>query len=99
MSDVFMPSAEFSEKAWIKSFEQYQEMYQRSIDDPEGFWAEVADGALVHRLVLLGAGHVGRGGQLGRGRELAGFLQNRFHLVGVGVCRAGHLWIFLQAWL
>jgi acetyl-CoA synthetase len=43
MSDVFMPSAEFSEKAWIKSFDQYQEMYQRSVDDPEGFWADVAE--------------------------------------------------------
>ena len=43
MSDVFMPSAEFSEKAWIKNLDQYQEMYQRSIDDPEGFWGEVAE--------------------------------------------------------
>lgn len=26
----------------IKSFDQYKEAYQRSIDDPEGFWSEVA---------------------------------------------------------
>jgi len=33
----FPPSKEFSEKAYIKSMEQYREMYQRSVDDPEGF--------------------------------------------------------------
>ena len=38
----FYPPQEFTEKAWIKSFDQYQEMYKRSIDDPEGFWAEAA---------------------------------------------------------
>ncbi len=27
----------------IKSFDQYKDVYQRSIDDPEGFWAEQAD--------------------------------------------------------
>ena len=27
----------------IKSFEQYLETYKRSVDDPEGFWGEVAD--------------------------------------------------------
>ena len=41
---VFPPAAGFSEKAYISSMEQYKQMYQRSIDDPEGFWAEVAEG-------------------------------------------------------
>jgi acetyl-CoA synthetase len=27
----------------IKSFEEYQQAYKKSIDDPEGFWASVAD--------------------------------------------------------
>jgi acetyl-CoA synthetase len=40
---VYYPTAEFSEKAHIKSFEQYQEMWKRSIDDPEGFWGEAAE--------------------------------------------------------
>ena len=40
---LFKPKAEFSEKAHIKSFEQYKEMYDRSIYDPEGFWAEMAE--------------------------------------------------------
>ncbi len=41
---VFPPPPSFSEKAHIKSMEQYKEMYDRSINDPEGFWAEVAEG-------------------------------------------------------
>jgi acetyl-CoA synthetase len=40
---IFYPPTEFSANAHIKSFEQYQEMYKRSIDDPEGFWGEVAE--------------------------------------------------------
>ena len=39
----FEPSAEFKENAWIKSYDQYKEMYDRSIKDPDGFWAEIAD--------------------------------------------------------
>eukprot|EP01127_Copromyxa_protea_P001713 TRINITY_DN11645_c0_g1_i1.p1 TRINITY_DN11645_c0_g1~~TRINITY_DN11645_c0_g1_i1.p1 ORF type:complete len:683 (+),score=150.86 TRINITY_DN11645_c0_g1_i1:32-2080(+) len=30
------------ERAWINSVEQYQELYQRSIEDPDGFWGEKA---------------------------------------------------------
>ncbi len=45
-SDVrtFPPAAEFSKNAHISSIEQYREMYDRSIKDPDGFWSEVADG-------------------------------------------------------
>jgi len=39
---VFPPSPEFSEKAHIKSLEQYETLYKQSIDDPESFWAGVA---------------------------------------------------------
>ena len=39
---VFPPPAEFSAKAYIKSLEQYEEMYRKSIEDPEAFWAEAA---------------------------------------------------------
>ncbi|MBU0716939.1 MAG: acetate--CoA ligase [Planctomycetes bacterium] len=41
---VFQPPSGFAAKAHIKSFEQYQEMYKRSIEDPDGFWAEIAEG-------------------------------------------------------
>ncbi|KGP76640.1 3-hydroxypropionyl-CoA synthetase [Desulfosporosinus sp. Tol-M] len=40
---VFAPSAEFSEKAWVKSRAQYDEMYKKSIEKPDEFWAEMAD--------------------------------------------------------
>jgi len=45
MSEVtkFSPSAEFTANAHIKSMEQYQEMYDRSVNDPDGFWAEQAE--------------------------------------------------------
>jgi acetyl-CoA synthetase len=39
---VFPPSPEFSAKAHIKSLAEYEALYKRSIDDPEGFWAEAA---------------------------------------------------------
>jgi len=39
---VFPPNPEFSAKAHIKSFEEYKKLYDRSISDPEGFWAESA---------------------------------------------------------
>jgi len=40
---VFAPSEEIRQKAYIKSLEEYKRIYQRSIDDPEGFWAELAE--------------------------------------------------------
>ncbi|MFN3740564.1 MAG: acetate--CoA ligase [Thermodesulfovibrionales bacterium] len=40
---TFPPSKEFSEKAHIKSMKQYEELYKRSVEDPEGFWAEIAE--------------------------------------------------------
>jgi len=39
---VFPPPAELSQKAYIKSLDEYREIYRRSIEDPEGFWAECA---------------------------------------------------------
>jgi acetyl-CoA synthetase len=38
-----LPPKKFSENAWISSMDQYREMYERSINDPEGFWAEQAE--------------------------------------------------------
>ena len=39
---VFPPPAEFAAEAHIKSLEQYEAMYRRSVDDPKAFWAEAA---------------------------------------------------------
>jgi acetyl-CoA synthetase len=40
---VFAPSEEIRRKAYIKSLEEYRQIYQRSITDPDGFWAEMAE--------------------------------------------------------
>lgn len=40
---VFNPPAELAKSAYIKSFEQYQEIYNKSIADPSAFWAELAE--------------------------------------------------------
>jgi acetyl-CoA synthetase len=37
------PPSNFLGKAHCPSFEKYQQMYQRSIDDPDAFWSEVAE--------------------------------------------------------
>ncbi|WP_348269228.1 acetate--CoA ligase [Edaphobacter paludis] len=39
---VFAPPAEFAAKAYVKSLEQYEAMYRRSVEQPEKFWAEAA---------------------------------------------------------
>ena len=38
----FSPPEDFSSKAHIQSMEDYKVLHQRSIQDPEGFWSEVA---------------------------------------------------------
>ncbi len=43
----FPPSPEFSKNAWIKSLDEYEALYKRSVEDPEGYWAERAEDALV----------------------------------------------------
>ena len=42
-TESFAPSAKFSRQAHIGSMAQYREMYDRSINDPEGFWGEMAE--------------------------------------------------------
>jgi acetyl-CoA synthetase len=39
---IYPVSPEFAKNAWINEA-QYQEMYKRSIEDPDGFWSEQAD--------------------------------------------------------
>ncbi len=40
---VFDPPEQFSQDAYIKSLDEYRKIYQRSIEDPEAFWGEVAE--------------------------------------------------------
>ena len=39
---VFQSPAEFASKAHVASLEEYEAMYRRSVEEPEGFWAEAA---------------------------------------------------------
>ena len=39
---MFPPPEAFRERALIQSLEQYREIYQKSVDDPDGFWTEEA---------------------------------------------------------
>ncbi len=46
---VFEPSPDLAAKAHIKSMDQYRQMYEKSIKDPEGFWGAVAEGFHWHK--------------------------------------------------
>jgi acetyl-CoA synthetase len=43
MSETYNPPEIFSSNSLIKSMDEYKNMYQRSLDDPDGFWAEEAE--------------------------------------------------------
>ena len=40
---TFPPSSEFSKKAHIKDLSEYEKIYSKSVEDPDGFWAEMAE--------------------------------------------------------
>ncbi|MBZ0273307.1 acetate--CoA ligase [bacterium] len=40
---VFPVPEGFRDKAWIKTREDYETMYRRSIENPDAFWGEIAD--------------------------------------------------------
>lgn len=41
--DIYNPPKAVSDKAYFQNMDQYTEMYNRSIEDPEKFWAQEAD--------------------------------------------------------
>ena len=45
--DLFPPPADFAARALINDAAAYEKLYRRSIDDPEGFWAETARAELT----------------------------------------------------
>ena len=47
--ESYEPPQDFKDNAYVKSREQYQEMYDRSINDPEGFWGEIAEEFYWHK--------------------------------------------------
>jgi acetyl-CoA synthetase len=40
---TFYPPEEFVAKAHLRSLDEYKKMYARSLNDPEGFWGEMAE--------------------------------------------------------
>jgi len=40
---MYYPPDKMSRSTHVKSTDQYREMYKRSLEDPDGFWSEVAD--------------------------------------------------------
>jgi acetyl-CoA synthetase len=40
---IYEPSDAVKLKAYIKNLDEYQKLYQRSVNDPKGFWAECAE--------------------------------------------------------
>lgn len=39
---VFAPHEDISKNAHVSTFEQYQDLYKQSIDDPQSFWGTIA---------------------------------------------------------
>ena len=53
---IFAPPKELAKKAYIKSMDEYKKIYKRSIDDPEGFWGEMAQQLDWYKKVEQGPG-------------------------------------------
>ena len=43
MSEIYNPPDAITANAWVNSMDEYRKMYQRSIEEPEAFWADMAD--------------------------------------------------------
>ncbi|KAF9669426.1 hypothetical protein SADUNF_Sadunf14G0106400 [Salix dunnii] len=41
-NDLVFPSDDFARQAHVSSPQQYFEMYKRSVEDPDGFWSDIA---------------------------------------------------------
>lgn len=39
---VFAPNEDISKNAHVRSFEQYQELYKHSLENPQQFWGSIA---------------------------------------------------------
>ena len=44
----FKPNEKIKDNAYVGSVEKYNEIYDYSIKDPEGFWAEQAESCLLY---------------------------------------------------
>jgi acetyl-CoA synthetase len=44
---VFKPSKSFAKRALISDFDEYEELYRKSIKNPEKFWSQQAEQLLL----------------------------------------------------
>ena len=42
LTKTYLPDPKIQNESYVKSMDQYKEMYDRSISDPEGFWKDIA---------------------------------------------------------
>ncbi|MDG6224393.1 MAG: acetate--CoA ligase [Candidatus Thermoplasmatota archaeon] len=42
-SGLYLPNENIKKRAYINSMEEYKKMYERSINDPDAFWSEMAE--------------------------------------------------------
>ena len=43
LKEIYKVPEKFRDKAYIKSRADYEKMWKQSVDDPNGFWAKIAD--------------------------------------------------------
>lgn len=53
-----MPFKAFTQKAYVKTIKEYEELYRRSVDDRDAFWLEKAEGLDWFRKPTLGCQYV-----------------------------------------
>ena len=41
-TEVYPPPSKLQNETHVKNMEQYKTMYKRSVEDPEGFWGDIA---------------------------------------------------------
>jgi acetyl-CoA synthetase len=47
--EIFNPPESIRENAWIQDMDQYRKMYEKSVKDPDGFWAEQAESFIWYK--------------------------------------------------
>ena len=47
--DFYFPPVSFSKKSHLKSFQEYESLYKKSIQEPEVFWEKMAENFLWHK--------------------------------------------------
>ncbi len=41
--EVYQPPADIASRAHVKSLDEYNKLYEKSVTDPDAFWGEIAE--------------------------------------------------------